>query len=65
MLPNITYTDPVTQQEIEASMTINGIDIDPYDQDVIVRNQLATSFPPSLMNEASNRIETIFSKYFL
>jgi hypothetical protein len=64
MLPNITNTDPVTQQEIEASMTINCIEIDPFHQEVIAGIQLATSFPPSLMNEALDIIEMIFSKYF-
>jgi hypothetical protein len=60
MLPNIMCTDQATQQEIEASMIINEIEIDPYDQDVIARIQLAASFPLSLMNETLDIIESIF-----
>jgi hypothetical protein len=64
MLPNIMCTDQATQQEIEASMIINEIEIDPYDQDVIARIQSAASFPLSLMNETLDIIESIFCKDF-
>ena len=64
MLPNYTFFDPAANREVGVPMTINGIEIDTTDPGVIRKYQLLSSYPPSLMHESLDMIETIFNKYF-
>ena len=63
-LPSNTIFDPVSQDYKEVSVTINGIEIDTTDDAVIRKFQLITSFPPSVMHDAMEVIETVFNKHF-
>jgi hypothetical protein len=64
VLPNYTFFDPITQQEVRVPMTINGIEIDITDQGVIRKFQFVSSFPASLVHESLDLIEITFSEYF-
>ena len=57
-LPLIVYIDPITGEEHEAPMTMNGIEIDPTDPEVIRRMNHLISFPVTV-NVPGFRIEQI------
>ena len=57
-LPLISYIDPITGIEQEAPMTMNGIEIDPTDPEVIRRISALKTYPTSVMSEYLKRIST-------
>ena len=63
MLPYIARIDPYTGVEYECYMTMNCIEIDPRDPEVIHRLQFLITFPGSITLEALGVIEEVFTKY--
>ncbi len=63
MLPRITTIDPISRDEFEAPITMNGIEIDPSNVEVIHRFQNLSTFPSTVMHKALGIVETIFKKY--
>ena len=62
-LPLILSTDPYTGDEYEAPMTMNGIEIDPTDPEVISRISALKTFPTSVMSESLDMIKQAFETY--
>ena len=62
-LPLILSTDPRTGEEYEAPMTMNGIEIDPTDPEVIRRISALKTYPTSVMSESLDMIKQVFETY--
>jgi hypothetical protein len=59
-LPNLFNPD-----ETPSPMTINGIEIDLTDPDVIHRLNLIKTYPPSVINESLDKLSKIIDKYIV